>query len=62
MERASGVVDVAMEPRGTIRVQYAQIDIDVGSEYNAEEEKAAIEAELARIAEEERERREAEEA
>ena len=62
MDRASGVVDVAMEPRGTIRVQYAQIDMDVGSTYDAEEERAAIEAEQARIAEEERERREAEEA
>ena len=62
MDRASGVVDVSMEPRGTIRVQYAQIDMDVGSTYDAEEERAAIEAEQARIAEEERERREAEEA
>ena len=56
MDRASGVVDVSMEPRGTIRVQYAQIDMDVGSTYDAGE-RAAIEAEQARIAEEERERR-----
>lgn len=62
MEKASGVVDVAMKPRGSIRIQYAQMDLDIGSEYNAEEEKAEMEAELARIAEEERERREAEEA
>ena len=57
MDRAS-IVDVAMAT--STRVQYAQIDMDVGSTYDAEEERAAIEAEQARIAEE-RERRKAEE-
>lgn len=53
-------IDITMEPKGVLKLQYATVDIDVGITYDAGEERAAIEAALAAKAEAARQEAEAE--
>ena len=59
-DQRNACIDVAMEPRGLVKLQYAIVDLDVGVNYDAVEEREAIEAALAAKAEADRLEAEAE--
>ena len=59
-DKRNAVVDLELSKGGKVRLQYAQVDLDVGVSYDAGEEKAKIEAELAARAEAQRAEAEAE--